>query len=109
MCLLTTMGRKSGLSRTTPLLFLRDGARVIVVGSQGGLPRHPDWFLNLVENPRVRIQIGGVERDYVARVAGAEERDALWPRLVAMYRDFATYQSWTTRVIPVVVCEEVGG
>ena len=108
LCLFTTTGRKSALPRTTPLLFLRDANRVVVVGSQGGLPEHPQWFLNLLSNPRVSIQIGATERAYLSHVASVEERAHLWPRLVALYPDFASYQSWTTRVIPVVVCEEVG-
>jgi deazaflavin-dependent oxidoreductase (nitroreductase family) len=105
VCLLTTRGRKSGEPRTTPLLFLADGDEVVVVGSQGGLPKHPQWFLNLEQEPRVEVQIGGEIREMRARVAPPEERALLWPRLVALYRDFEAYQSWTDRAIPVVVCE----
>lgn len=109
VCLLTTTGRKSGLPRTSPLLFLRDGDRFILVASQGGLPTHPQWYRNVGTNPEVTVQIGATVRRMRARVAEPEERDALWPRLVAHYRDFADYQSWTDRVIPVVICEPAGG
>ena len=69
LCLLTTTGRKSGLSRTTPLIFVADGARVILVASQGGLPTHPMWFLNLLANPTVHVQIRAQTHTVHARVA----------------------------------------
>ncbi len=105
VCLLTTLGRKSNLPRTTPLLYLKDGTRVIVVASQGGLPQDPLWYGNLVAHPEVTVQIGWKKRTMRARPASAEERALLWPRLVALYADFAQYQSWTDRTIPVVICE----
>ena len=107
VCLLSHTGRKTGQLRTTPLLFLRDGDRVIVVASQGGLPRHPHWYLNVKANPEVTVQVRGDVRPMRARTASPEERAALWPRLVEMYADFDAYQSWTEREIPVVVCEPV--
>jgi F420H(2)-dependent quinone reductase len=103
--LLTTIGRKSGEPKTTPLLYLEDGERVVIVGSQGGMPKHPQWFLNLTKNPDVEVQIGSRRRNMRARVANPEEHAALWPRLVALYADFATYQAWTDRPIPVVIVE----
>jgi deazaflavin-dependent oxidoreductase (nitroreductase family) len=103
--LLTTIGRKSGEPKTTPLIYLQDGERVVIVGSQGGLAKHPQWFLNLTQNPEVKIQIGARVRKMRARVANSEEHAALWPRLVALYADFATYQAWTDRAIPVVILE----
>ena len=105
--LLTTIGRKSGQRKTTPLLYLADGERIVIVGSQGGLPKHPQWFLNLTKNPEVEVQIGTRVRKLRARVATPEERAALWPRLVALYADFATYQAWTDRAIPVVILEPI--
>ncbi|MFF5264853.1 nitroreductase family deazaflavin-dependent oxidoreductase [Actinomadura viridis] len=105
VCLLTTRGRRTGLPRTLPLLYLADGERVILVASQGGLPRHPLWYLNLRADPRVAVQIRRETREMRARTADAAERAELWPRLVAMYADFDRYQSWTDREIPVVVCE----
>lgn len=84
---------------------MEDGDRVVVVGSQGGLPTEPRWYLNLQEESRVQVQIGAVVHQMEARVADAQERARLWPRMVALYPDFEMYQSWTTRTIPVVVCD----
>ena len=103
--LLTTIGRKSGQPKTTPLLYLDDGERVVIVGSQGGMRKHPQWYLNLTHHPDVTVQVGSRVRKMRARVANAEEHAALWPRLVALYADFATYQAWTDRAIPVVILE----
>jgi deazaflavin-dependent oxidoreductase (nitroreductase family) len=103
--LLTTIGRKSGQPKTTPLLYLEDGDRVVIVGSQGGMPKHPQWYLNLTANPEVRVQERSRVRTMRARVANREEHAVLWPRLVALYADFATYQAWTDRAIPVVILE----
>ncbi|OBK14480.1 nitroreductase family deazaflavin-dependent oxidoreductase [Mycobacterium asiaticum] len=105
LCLLTTTGRKSGLSRTTPLIFMADGDRVVLVASQGGLPAHPMWLLNIRADSDVRLQIRGESRAMRARVADDEERTQLWPRLIAHNPRWARYQSWTDRVIPVVICE----
>ncbi|MDN3357576.1 nitroreductase family deazaflavin-dependent oxidoreductase [Actinomadura sp. DC4] len=105
ICLVTTKGRRTGLARTLPLLFLPDGDRVVLVASQGGLPRHPLWFLNLQADPEVTVQVRRDVRRMRARVATADERAKLWPRLVAMYADFDAYQSWTDREIPVIICE----
>nr|WP_271210564.1 nitroreductase family deazaflavin-dependent oxidoreductase [Rhodococcus wratislaviensis]GLK35945.1 hypothetical protein GCM10017611_28020 [Rhodococcus wratislaviensis] len=104
VCLLTTTGRKSGEARISPLLFLEDGDRIILVASQGGLPKHPMWYLNLRANPEVTVQVKSRVRPMTAHVADPEERARLWPRLVAMYPDFDNYQAWTDRTIPVVVC-----
>ncbi|MEV5831253.1 nitroreductase family deazaflavin-dependent oxidoreductase [Spirillospora sp. NPDC052242] len=105
ICLLTTRGRKTGRPRTLPLLYMRDGDRVVIVASQGGLPRHPMWYLNLRADPRVVVRIGSDVRRMRARTADADERAALWPRLVEVYADYDNYQSWTDREIPVVICE----
>ncbi|WAC56905.1 nitroreductase family deazaflavin-dependent oxidoreductase [Gordonia sp. SL306] len=105
MCLLTTIGRKSGEPRTAPLLYLRTGDSFVVVASQGGLPKNPAWYLNLVANPEVTIQVGKETFDLRARTASDAERDDLWPQLVDLYADFDTYAAWTDRKIPVVICE----
>jgi deazaflavin-dependent oxidoreductase (nitroreductase family) len=101
--LLDHRGRKSGTAFTTPLLYLLDGPDVIVVGSQGGLPKDPQWYRNLMASPETEVQILGERRKVRARTANVEERAALWPRLVEIYADFASYQSWTDREIPVVI------
>ena len=103
--LLTTIGRKTKRRRTTPLLYLEDGGRYVVVGSQGGLPKDPLWLTNLSASPEVEVQVGPRLQRMRARIASADERAAIWPRLVAHYGDFATYQAWTERVIPVVLLE----
>jgi F420H(2)-dependent quinone reductase len=103
--LLSHQGRKSGRWYTTPLLYLTDGPDVVIVASQGGLPRHPQWYLNLVANPEAEIEIGPARRPVRARTASPAQRAALWPRLVAAYADFDTYQAWTEREIPVVILE----
>lgn len=105
ICLLTTKGRKTGRPRTQPLLYMPDGDRVVIVASQGGLPKDPLWYLNLRADPRVTVQMRRDVRRMRARTASQDERAALWPRLVAVYADFDKYQSWTDREIPVVICE----
>ena len=105
VCLLVHRGRKTGRELTSPLLYLADGDRVVIVASQGGLPSNPQWFHNVEADPHVTVQSGPTGRSMVARRASPEEREALWPRLVELYADFGSYQSWTDRVIPVVICE----
>lgn len=101
--LLEHRGRKSGKVFVTPLLYLRDGADVVIVASQGGRAEHPQWYRNLVAGPDVVIEIGAERRAVRAVVADPAERARLWPRLVEMYADFDSYQSWTDREIPVVI------
>jgi deazaflavin-dependent oxidoreductase (nitroreductase family) len=107
VCLLTTIGRKSGQPRTVPLVFMRDGANIVLVASKGGLPDNPQWYGNVKVNPAVEIEIGKQRSAWLARAAKPEERARLWPQLVEMYEDFASYQTWTDREIPVVICEPV--
>jgi deazaflavin-dependent oxidoreductase (nitroreductase family) len=101
--LLTTIGRKSGLLRTKPVLYLQDGEDLIVVASVAGQKQHPMWFRNLQANPRVSVEVGRRRTERLARIASDEERASLWPRLVVMYPAFDLYQSWTERRIQVVV------
>lgn len=103
--LLEHRGRKSGKVFVTPLLYLRDGADVVIVASQGGRPEHPQWYRNLVADPDVFIEIGSERRPVHAVVADAEQRARLWPKLVELYADFDTYQSWTDREIPVILLQ----
>ncbi|PQM49336.1 Deazaflavin-dependent nitroreductase [Mycobacterium talmoniae] len=105
VALLTTTGRKSGQPRVSPLLYLRDGDRVVLVASQGGRANNPMWYLNLKANPKVSVQIKKEVLQLTARDATEAERDQYWPQLVEMYSSFDDYQSWTDRVIPVVICE----
>ena len=105
ICLLEHRGRRTGKMRSTPLVYLRDADRIVVVASQAGRPNHPLWFRNIEADPEVTVQIRGERRPMRARAADTEERAALWPRLVDHYRDFDSYQSWTDREIPVVLLE----
>jgi len=104
--LLTHLGRKSGKAFETPLLYLADGPDLVVVASQGGLPKNPQWYANLLAHPDTTVSLRGERHRAVrARVAAPDVRAALWPRLVDLYADFAKYQQWTDREIPVVVLE----
>jgi deazaflavin-dependent oxidoreductase (nitroreductase family) len=105
VALLTTTGRKTGQPRVSPLLYLRERDRVILGASRAGSDKHPLWYLNLKANPDVSVQIKDEVLRLRARDATAEEREEYWPKMVAMYPTFEDYQSWTDRVIPIVVCE----
>lgn len=105
VALLTTTGRKTGEPRVSPLLYLREGNRVILVASQGGAATNPMWYLNLKANPKVTVQIKDEILTLTARDATESERAEYWPKLTAMYSSFDDYQSWTDRVIPVVICD----
>lgn len=105
VALVTTIGRKSGEPRVVPLLFLREGNRVVLVASQAGSDKHPLWYLNLKATPAVKVQIKGEVLSLTARDATEQERAEYWPKLTAFYKGFDDYQSWTDRVIPVVICD----
>jgi deazaflavin-dependent oxidoreductase (nitroreductase family) len=106
LLLLTTRGKKTGEPRTVPLIYFEDGAQLVVVASKGGWPEHPLWYKNLQADPNVEVQRGGQTRRLSARTANAEEHARLWPRAVELYRDYAEYQSWTERKIPLVILSE---
>jgi deazaflavin-dependent oxidoreductase (nitroreductase family) len=105
VALLTTTGRKTGQPRVNPLLYMRDGDKVIVAASKIGSEKNPMWYLNLKANRKVQVQIKNEVLDLNARDANDEERERYWPPLVQMYPAYEDYQSWTDRVIPLVVCE----
>ena len=105
VALLTTTGRKTGEPRVSPLLFLREGDRVVLVASQGGAAKHPMWYLNLKADPKITVQIKDEVLYLTARDATEQERAEYWPKLVDMYSSFDDYQSWTDRVIPIVICD----
>jgi deazaflavin-dependent oxidoreductase (nitroreductase family) len=102
--LLEHRGRKSGREFTTPLVYLNDGDNIVIVASQGGMPKNPQWYYNLIAHPDTQVHVKGQRNLQVsAHVASPEERAALWPKLVDLYADFAKYQTWTERQIPVIV------
>jgi len=103
--LLNYRGRKSGRSLTTPLLYLADGEKILIVASKGGMAHNPLWYENLVAQPDCEFEVGSEKRPYRARTASPEEKRAAWPKLVAMYPDYADYQARTDRDIPVVILE----
>ncbi|MFQ5458576.1 MAG: nitroreductase family deazaflavin-dependent oxidoreductase [Myxococcota bacterium] len=101
--LLTTTGRKSGLPRTTPLLYLKDGDNVVIVASKAGMPHHPQWYLNVQARPEVTVEIGAEKIPMTARMASPGEKASLWPRLVEIYPSYDDYQARTDRDIPVLI------
>jgi deazaflavin-dependent oxidoreductase (nitroreductase family) len=105
--LLTHAGRKTGREYTNPLIFGRDGDDFVLVASQGGSPEHPDWYLNLVANPEVGVQVKADRFRARARTAEGEERERLWRMMNGIWRYYDAYQERTTRRIPVVVLESV--
>ncbi|MGK2948527.1 MAG: nitroreductase family deazaflavin-dependent oxidoreductase [Acidimicrobiales bacterium] len=107
---LTTTGAKSGQPRTVLLTSpLQEGEAYVVVASRGGDDRHPAWFHNLRANPEVQVSIkGGPKEPMQARVATADERQRLWPRVTADHANYAGYQRKTEREIPLVFLEPVG-
>jgi deazaflavin-dependent oxidoreductase (nitroreductase family) len=104
--LLDHTGAKSGLRRTSPLMYHEDGDVVAVVASKGGQPTHPAWFHNLKANPDTTIQIGSVIRDVRARVATDEERDRLWPKFLEFYPGYDFFERLAKgRKIPIVILD----
>src|ERR1017187_4972308 len=100
-----TGGRRSARRHSTMLLVpLRDGQDLVLVASKGGDQRDPDWFKNLVVNPKVRVTMRGHGAEMFARIATPEEHALLWPRTVARYRHYADYQRRAERQIPLVIC-----
>jgi deazaflavin-dependent oxidoreductase (nitroreductase family) len=103
---LAVRGARSGVERTTPLVWTGDGDNVLLVASRGGDSKHPAWYLNAVANPDVRFSIDGDERPYRARTATAEERPRLWELVNRRYPGYEVYQRRAgRREIPVVVLE----
>ena len=104
--LLTTIGRKSGKKRTTPLLYLRDNDRIAIVASNGGKDKEPSWWTNLKINPHGQVQIKGEKKKMIAKKASEEEQANLWPLLTRMYPSYNEYQKKTKREIPVIILTE---
>jgi deazaflavin-dependent oxidoreductase (nitroreductase family) len=103
--LLTTAGRRTGNLTTTPLIYARDGDRLVIVASQGGAPKHPGWYENLAKTPEVEVQL--LDEVFPARAYTAEgaERERLWALANEVWSHYAEYQQRTDRQIPVVVLE----
>ena len=106
---LTTTGRKSGQRRSVMLTSpVQEGSTIVIVASRGGDDTHPAWFLNLRDNPSVEVAYkGAAKKPMHARVASPEERARLWPFVTADHKNYAGYQTKTTREIPLVLLEPV--
>ncbi len=105
--ILTTLGRRSGKPRRLALIYGQDDDRYVVVASKGGADQHPEWYLNLLAHPEVQVQVMADRFHAKARTATPEEREALWPRMVAIWPDYAQYQAKTDRQIPLVILERI--
>jgi deazaflavin-dependent oxidoreductase (nitroreductase family) len=101
--LLTTVGRKTGASRTSALIFARDGDDLLVVASMGGAPQHPAWYLNLQANPEAEVQVKDEVLRVTARTASPDEKPRLWDIVRAQWPNYDAYQARTDRDIPVVI------
>lgn len=108
MILITHKGAKSGRAYTTPLVYTRDGDRVVIVASKAGAPNNPDWYHNLAANPAVTVEIGTEKFEARARVTFGEERERLFNAHAKMMPQFNEYKSKTSRQIPVIVLERIG-
>ncbi len=105
MALVTSTGAKSGKPHTTPLVYLKDGNRIVVFASMGGAPKNPAWYNNLAANPAATVEVGTERYDAKAVVTSGAERDELFRRQAALLPAFGEYEKRTTRVIPVVALE----
>ena len=105
VCFVTMKGAKSGRILTIPLMYVPHGDGVLLVASQGGAPKNPVWYHNLVKHPDISVSHRGRRLDLRARLASAEEKPALWPVCDAHYAPYAEYRQRTTREIPIFVCE----
>ncbi len=105
LLLLTSIGAKSGAARTTPLMYLADGERIVIFASKAGAPSNPAWYHNLVANRSATVEVGGDVFDVDVSVAEGEERERLYNQQAELTPQFADYAQKTTRRIPVVVLE----
>jgi deazaflavin-dependent oxidoreductase (nitroreductase family) len=106
--LLTTTGAKTGQTRVNPMMYLAEDGNVYVFASKAGAPTNPDWYHNLVANPKVGVEMGTERFDATARVITGAERDRIYTKQGELYPGFAEYQEKTDRIIPVVALDHVG-
>ncbi len=105
LLLLTTVGAKSGKARVNPLMYLEEGGRRYIFASKGGAPSNPDWYYNLVENPKASIEVGSEAVEVVATPIEEGERSRIYAEQARRYPGFAEYQAKADRVIPVVALD----
>jgi len=102
LLLLTTTGAKSGKRRTTPLMYIPDGDRLLIIASNVGAEKHTDWYHNIVAHPEVTVEVGIRTYDATAVVTQGAERQQMWSMIIERYPFFADHQAKTTRQIPVI-------
>ena len=105
ICVVRMTGARSGAQRDVPLMYVPNGAGVILVASLGGAPNNPVWYHNLVAHPDIEVLIKGETRKLRARIASPAEKAAVWPRCVAAYAPYQSYQDRTARDIPIFICD----
>jgi F420H(2)-dependent quinone reductase len=105
--LLDHVGARSGMARTTPLLYFRDGEAFVVVASKGGYSQHPAWYHNLLAHPDTTVQVRSRKLAVHARVAGPQELERLWPKALEVYPTYGSYRERTDREMPFVILEPV--
>ena len=108
VCFVTMKGARSGRTLTIPLMYVPHGDGVLLVASQGGAPKNPVWFNNLVKHPDIQVSHRGRRMGLRARQARPEEKPDLWPICDRHYAPYADYRERTTRDIPIFVCEPAG-
>lgn len=109
LLLLTTVGRKTGKQRVTPLMYIRDGDKYIITASNMGEDKHPGWFVNLQANPRTTIEVGNMTINVTAHQASPEEKKRLWAQLIEQAPFFEGYKKKTTRDIPMMILQPTDG
>ena len=107
LLILHTIGAKSGQEHINPVAYVRDGDRIVIIASKGGAPTNPDWYYNILANPRVTVEVGTEQFQAQAAIASEPERTRLYDKMVEMMPGFAEYQQKTTRVIPVITLTRV--
>jgi deazaflavin-dependent oxidoreductase (nitroreductase family) len=105
LMILTTTGAKSGKERVIPIVYTRDGDRLVIAASKAGAPTNPDWYWNVAANPEVKVELPGDTYTARATVVDRAERDRLYAAHAAAMPNFAEYETLTDRVIPIVVLE----
>ena len=109
LLLLTTTGAHSGQRHTTPLMYIPDGERLLIIASNAGAPAHPDWYHNLLAHPDVAVEVGKEAFDARATVVDGAERQDLWDKITQQFSFFAEHQAKISRQIPVVALERKSG
>jgi deazaflavin-dependent oxidoreductase (nitroreductase family) len=107
LLLLTNTGAKSGKEFVIPLVYTEDGDNLVIIASKGGAPSHPDWYHNLIANPKAKIEVGEEKFEVIAKPTSGEERERLYEQHATKYPNFNEYKANTTREIPVFLLEKI--